>query len=381
MQKILIAQFRYHIGHINASSISTNELATFLHKKGWQVAVLSPKSSTKTPYKLLSYNHNSWQERELILNLIKFVRKINELANKYSLIYLIIPNPAFLFIADLIKNQTNKVIVRSECSFHNFEGFKPSFSKIGIYTFFTHLASLPGWARLSKFPHTCLLSTNFQKNELVQAGYPAKKIYILPNTTQKIASIKNRKTGSLFSYIGHYNIVKGVHILVDAIAHLVNEKKITNIKFQFASANNFYQKGELLKLINKHKIKKYIKFYKHVNMNNFLQKSKALILPYAHAYGTQLYPNLVLEAIQMYKPLITSNIKPLTELLSNNKTALIVKKNDPIDLAKTILKLNNSQKLEKQLVQNIRLLSRKINPDLLNQKHLELFKKIIKNDK
>jgi len=377
MKKILIGLLRYQIGHINASSISTDCLASYLYKKGLDTTVLCPKTRSKKKYKIKFYTSKGWQERNLLINIVKFINQINKIGNNYDIIYLILPNSAFAFVGDLIRKKTAQVIVRLECSLHYFENFKFSLNKIGIYTFLTHLASNKFLCRLARFKHQYLVSTNYQKKELISCGCPSTKITILPNTTEKFKPIKIKKTANIFSYIGHLNIVKGVPILIKAIDYLVNKKNIVNIKFQLASANNFYQKKYIVRMIKKFKIKQYITIKKFVKITDFLKNSKALILPYIYPFGTQLYPNLILEGIQLHQPIITTNIKPLTELLTNNKNCLMVKPNDEVALAKAILKLTKNEQLRKKIINNLKVLAKKVNPDKLNENHYKLFKQTV----
>ena len=267
MKKILIGLLRYQIGHINASSISTDVLASFLVKKKLDVTVLCPKTSARRKYKIKHYTSLPWQERYLIINIIKFIKGVNKIGNQYDLLYLILPNSAFAFVADFIKIKS-KIIIRLECSLHSFKNFRFSLNKIGIYTFLTHFASNKFLCKMSRFKHHYLVSTNYQEKELTSCGCPGKKITVLPNTTRKLTTIKSQKTENVFSYIGHFNIVKGIPILIKAINYLVNKKNITNFKFQLASANNFYQKKYLVKMIDRFKIKRYITIKKVIKITD-----------------------------------------------------------------------------------------------------------------
>ena len=159
MKKILIGLFRYQIGHTNASSISTDVLADYLQKMGLDITVICPKTTVKKAYKIKFYTSKPWKERYFIINLIKFIKKINKIGANYDLVYLILPNPAFIFIGDLIKAKI-PIIVRSECCLYNFNNFKFSFNKIGFYILLKHLFSNKIFAKISSFSHHYLVSTN-----------------------------------------------------------------------------------------------------------------------------------------------------------------------------------------------------------------------------
>ena len=380
MKKILIALFRYQIGHLNASAISADSLASYLFSKKINIAVCCPKTKVKRKYKIINYNHHSWRERDFFLNMFKFIKKVNKIADNYDLLYLVLPNPALSYIADRIKTKKAKTIVRFECSLQHFKGFKFSFNKLGFYALLTRLASCRRWTKLSKFPYLYLVGTRYQKKELVSCGCTPKKIKILVSPAKKIRPTKPVKTEKIFSFIGHFNTVKGVAVLIKAINYLVDFRKVNNIKFKLASANNFYQKKHIAKSIENYRLEKYISISKTVNIESFLKNSKAIVLPFLYPFGTQLYPNLILESIQLCKPIITTTIKPLTELLTHKKNSVLIEPNNEKALAKAILELSNNKRLENKIIKNLKVLSEKYKPEILNEKHYLFFKNYLKKN-
>ncbi len=378
MKDVLIALLRNQIGDYDGSPMSTDYLCRFLHTKNLDFDIVCPKTNADREYNILSYLNSKWKDRYLISNVFKYINFVKKHAKKYKLLLLILPNPSFAYIADLINHKN--IIVRFESSLHDLKIENRGFNLSTLYFILSNTVNGRYIANLSNFSADYYsVSSEFQKKELIGLSCPEKKIVLLPNVSQPMTNQPQKKKENVISYIGHFNYVKGTHVLIKSINYIVKKHKKENIKFQFASVKNFYQKRELLKQIQKYKLSDYIIFNDIVDIPKFLSNSKAIVLPYLHPFGTQIFPNILIESIHLKIPIITTKLPHLKELLTDNVDSLMVQPNDYKALGDKIIEVNKNKKLRRQLSINLNKLSNRISSKKILNSHYKFLKKCLKN--
>jgi glycosyltransferase involved in cell wall biosynthesis len=147
-----------------------------------------------------------------------------------------------------------------------------------------------------------------------------------------------------FLFFGYVRAYKGVDILIKAIEEL-NKKNRNKISFVIAGENSkmlYYDPWpENIILIDK--------FLRDVEISALIKNCKAVIVPYRIASQSGI-PNTT---FVFNKPVISSNIPGLNEIIIDELNGLLFKSGDHIDLASKIVKLNEDSILYDDLVRNI----------------------------
>ena len=158
----------------------------------------------------------------------------------------------------------------------------------------------------------------------------------------------NIKAEKLLLFFGFIRDYKGLDVLLKAIS-LIDEKE--NIKLlvagEFYSNEDKYQK-----LITELKIDKTLimktDFIPAVEVKYYFSAADVTVLPYKNASQS----GIAQIAMNFNKPVITTDVGGLSEIVMENETGLLVPKDNPKELSKAILKFYN-ENLEEKFVSNI----------------------------
>lgn len=219
---------------------------------------------------------------------------------------------------------------------------------------------------LGKSKVRCLVLTDMEKSSLQNKG--VKDIAVIPNPldTKKFYQkdyVKNRKFKVYF--IGRMTEQKGIDIIYYTIINLSKKKEFDNIEFYFVGSGeqDYYLKDLIKKFKNCH----FLGF--HSEVVKFYHDADLVIVP----SRWESYCYSVAEAQSCGVPVVSSNIPGPNGLIINNKTGLLIKPNDPVELEKGILNLyllwktnfNNFKKMgigaRKHIVENFE-------EDMINKK-------------
>lgn len=164
---------------------------------------------------------------------------------------------------------------------------------------------------------------------------PQKKVRVIQNFTTLEGSLKKpfvEKMNNQFLFVGRISPEKGLDVLIDSLAILVNDRMLKDIHLKIVGdgtyANNIKDK------INKLKLNENVTFTGWINdekiKNKLYGESIALIVPsvWFEAFGL-----IVIEAFKNKTCVVASDVGGLHELISDKKTGLLFKRADAIDLA------------------------------------------------
>jgi glycosyltransferase involved in cell wall biosynthesis len=194
-----------------------------------------------------------------------------------------------------------------------------------------------------------------------EAQYFIKKFNINPQkiilagngVDPKILSkkLKINKTNNLL-FIGSLSAHKGVDLLLEAFSGLATQKKYKDLTLTIAGQKTLYY-PQLEKMINsldkniKSKVKVIFNFPQS-KLFKLIDKSTCLILPSNH----ESFGLVLIESWGRSKPVITSNIPSLQELVNKSNGGLTFQKNNSNDLKVKIKEIIDNPNLNKQLAQN-----------------------------
>ena len=162
--RLLIALLRNQIGDIDGSPIGTEMLCEYLARQNVDFEILCGKGDGSKKYIVINYLNDHWKDKDLFQNTYHFIRKVNRIKNNYSHLYIVLPNPSFSAVSDLISHD-NKT-VRFESSLHKIKPPKWRLSKSYFYYLTSCLINGPLLYRISNHSaQKYIVSTQFQKDE------------------------------------------------------------------------------------------------------------------------------------------------------------------------------------------------------------------------
>lgn len=162
------------------------------------------------------------------------------------------------------------------------------------------------------------------------------KVFFLPNLVRIPKESQYREKIShkpvSIGFIGRLDREKGVDVFIDALSHL----KQAHIPFKASIAGDGYDKGAIQDQIRNLNLEDEIELMGWVfNKNKFYSKVDIVCMPsYYEPFGI-----VALEALSHGIPLIVSNLPGPTEIVQDEKSALLIQPGDNQGLADAIKRL------------------------------------------
>jgi len=183
---------------------------------------------------------------------------------------------------------------------------------------------------------------------------PKKNIVIIPNgvdtdrfNSPEKSNITEKPT---ILYVGRLVYRKGLHVLIRAMPYVL--RKIPDA--QLLIAGNGHMKCLIELLIKRYGLEKHVKllgFVPDKNLPMLYYMCNVFVLPSLHgeSFGVTL-----LEAMASGKPIVASNVGGIPEVIEDDVTGLLVKKDSEKELADAISKILIDPNLAKILANNAR---------------------------
>jgi glycosyltransferase involved in cell wall biosynthesis len=178
-------------------------------------------------------------------------------------------------------------------------------------------------------------------------------------------------------FLGRFNKVKGIDILVETIKILKENKKIEKIKFLILGVDFGYEK-EMEKLIHEYKLDEIIQIIKNPPREDVISAYKNcefLVLP----SRWELSPLTPLEGFAFKKTVISSKIHGIPHTITNNENCLLVEPENPLLLSKAILELlADEEKCKKLGKAGFEFVTKIANSTDMAKNTLEVYREVLK---
>lgn len=219
-----------------------------------------------------------------------------------------------------------------KCFFHNCtnDSFFNRLIKL-IESYFCQLSSV--YDKISAF----ITPSLYMRDILVGAGFDASKVFVLPNFIDISKYKISRRQGEFFTYFGRLSKEKGVDLLIEVAANLSEEK--------FYIIGDGPAKKDLKAVITKKKLKNVtLKGWLQDNeLKKVLARSRAVLVP---SLWPENCPYVALEALALGKPLITSRIGGLPEIIKDGFNGYTFQPGNIDDLIDKIRRFVKQDKIE-----------------------------------
>jgi teichuronic acid biosynthesis glycosyltransferase TuaC len=153
-------------------------------------------------------------------------------------------------------------------------------------------------------------------------------------------------------YVGRICSEKGLHVIIDALNILVNEKKYTKMTLNVYGEGSFEYLNIINKKINEYKLNKKVIFYGKIDHKEILKiycKYDLLIVP---SIWNEPFGLIITEAMAHGVPVLASKIGGIVDIIDDRETGILMQPGDYVDMVHKIKTLDNSPDLIKSIIQN-----------------------------
>ena len=149
--------------------------------------------------------------------------------------------------------------------------------------------------------------SEFQKSKLIEAGFSAEKIVVIPNSLD-VEAEPLPMTGQYVGYLGRLSYEKGYDLLLDVA------RRLPNIPFRFAGAQREGAADQ--ELPSNVQLMGYLS---GDDLREFVTKSRFIVMPSRCYEG---FPIAILEAAQQMKPVVAPRHGGFTEIVGEGADAI-----------------------------------------------------------
>lgn len=210
------------------------------------------------------------------------------------------------------------------------------------------------------------------KIEVIPNGIDVERFNPEKNTTDIRKEFSLEEDDIVIGFIGRIVTAKGLEYLLDALPYLKGEFK--SIKFLIVGEGSLVE--ELKERAKKNNIFDNILFTgKRRDIPEILASINIFVMP-SIAEG---FPNALLEAMAMGKPIVTTEVGGIPEIVKNGFNGLLVPPRDTVSLSKAIKELISNDRLAAKLGQAARdLVHDNLSIKAIAQKWQSLYLSILK---
>jgi len=224
--------------------------------------------------------------------------------------------------------------------------------------------------QMIKLKHACIQTVSeTTKDDLIKFGVKTP-IYVIHNSVQTIQSNRTQKTNPFqFIYVGRLVFYKNLEVVFKALSIV----KKTEPKVKLIIAGDGPMKNNLETLSKKMEIDTNVEFKGYVSeeeKEKLIASSSAMVFPSLYeGFGI-----VILEAFAQNKPVIVSDVKPLSDIVTHEQTGYVVNPFDENLWANFLLKIINNQNQAVTIGKNgHELLNEKYGQDSMYQKIIEMY--------
>jgi glycosyltransferase involved in cell wall biosynthesis len=237
---------------------------------------------------------------------------------------------------------------------------------------YTNARLVPFFEKLMmRFKFDCIHTVSeATKNDILQIGVK-KPIYVIPNSIESQVSIKTEIKKDQFVYLGRLVFYKNVEVILRALKIVI--KEYPNIKLIIAGDGPHKSTlQEIAKEMNDNVI--FRGYVTPIEKSELLAESNALLFPsLCEGFGL-----VILEAFAHSRPVLVSNLKPMSDIITHKETGFVLDPNDENLWAEHILKLvKNSEESQRMGKNGNMLLKTKYNQAMFYEKLVKMYNDLL----
>jgi len=237
----------------------------------------------------------------------------------------------------------------------------------------TNARLVPFFERLMmRFRFDCIHTvSDATKNDIQKIG-TKKPVHIIPNCIQDQVQIITELKTNQFVYLGRLVFYKNVEVILKSFKIVV--KEFPDAKLIIAGDGPHKESlQELAKLDITHNIT-FAGYVTPQQKAKLLAESNALLFPsIIEGFGL-----VMLESFQQKRPVLVSDIPPMSDIIQNNKTGLVIDPHDEKRWADTIIQLiKNPSISDKMGKAGNQILKTKYNQELFYERIIKMYRQVL----
>lgn len=321
------------------------------------------------------------------LRISRILFQLVRLATQVDVIQLNLPTPAFSILADLLQTLVPVPVI---------VGYEAHLVRVRDLLQRGHVRHAPGFylprllinnrivSRLTLHRAACyIVNSRYQKDELIVLGVPAERIYSLPTLLpfDKLLMHNARATtsapvppGRLVTYVGHYNHVKGVDVLVEAFRKIA--PRFSDLRLVLAWSG-IGKSAAVERLLRDRVFRDRVHQLGCLHVQDLFRASDVVVLPYRLTIGQAARPMTLLEAITANVPVVTTDLPLLREITEEGTLAYLIPPDDPSALATMIEQVLSEPSLVQPMLQAQRDWVARIQPTRVVKEYEQIYQQVI----
>jgi glycosyltransferase involved in cell wall biosynthesis len=266
-----------------------------------------------------------------------------------------LPSPGFALVGDALRAVVRRPIVvgfeaQLMTAAETWHAFLHEWSFDHLLPLVVNNATV---ARLSPFSAArYVVSSQIQAREIIALGAPPETVRVIP-TIADLASARRmrqdeRDVASLtIAYIGHFDYVKGVDVLVRALPIVQARYPRARLLLAWSGLG---PSASVRRAIRETGVEHSVELVGHVPVRDTLQRSTLCALPYRTTGRQEAFPLVLVEALTTGVPLVTTDLPLIRELIEPGREAVLARPDDVADLASAIIRLLDDERLREAIV-------------------------------
>ena len=187
---------------------------------------------------------------------------------------------------------------------------------------------------LIKLRYQCIHTVSeASKNDLTKFG-AKKPIFVIPNSIDKVSRLEVKTIPQQLICIGRLVFYKNLEVVIKAVSLVKKEYPGINVLI----VGDGPHRKTLESLVTELNLQNNVKFVGYVPNNkkySLLASSQALLFPsLCEGFGL-----VILEAFSQQKPVLVSDTKPLSDIISHKKNGFVLSQDDENEWAKAIIEI------------------------------------------
>ena len=185
-----------------------------------------------------------------------------------------------------------------------------------------------------------------QKVCTIHNGIDLRNSTATVNETRQRLGLANFE-GTVFGVVALLIPRKGHQVLLDAVLKLVSDKKLLGDEFKILIEGDGHLRNDLVNFVVTNNLTSYVTFVgNEINVVNFMAALDVLILP---SVADEDFPNVILEAMALGKPVIASRLAGTPEQVEEAVTGFLVETRNIFQLADAIFNLVHNASLRGEM--------------------------------
>jgi len=216
---------------------------------------------------------------------------------------------------------------------------------------------------------TFISPSQFLKDKMVQAGFPAERIVRIPNAVPIASRQPAFKPGEYALFLGLLVQEKGASVLIEAM------KRMPDVPLRIAGRG--YLEEELREEVERSGLKnvEFAGFVTGDRLEELVTNCRFVVLP---SSSYENYPMAILDAFSWGKPVVGSALGGIPELITPGEHGMLANPGDPDDLAEKMSALWNDPGLAVEMGRKARArIETELSPETYIEKVLAVYDDVL----